>query len=222
MSDPTGCRPAGTTFPAPSSSKRNETGSSRQWSASAQAKGYARLNIADLASEAGISKSTFYKHFRDKESCFLDTYDTVTSLFVAETIKAFETEDLEWPAQLEFAIRVAFGYMAAHPLEAKVITVDVMIAGPAAMERYSAARRVLATIIDRGRSHEGSNTDVPPAMAGGVINGGALLIRHMLLSGEIDTLPQAGPDYLYWALAPYLGETEAKKWAERARRKLED
>lgn len=184
-------------------------------------KGYSQLSIADLARGAGISKSTFYKHFRDKEACFLETYDTVTGLFVTDTLTAYATDLPDWPEQFLLAVEMAFGYMADHPQEAKVSTVDVMIAGPVAMERYSAARRMLATNFDNGRSFEGVNSDVPVAMASAVISGGAQLIRRMLLTDRAAELPLVAPDYIRWGLTPYIGVAEANKWSEEARRRLQ-
>ena len=39
------------------------------------AKGYAAATVADLTREAGVSRTTFYELFEDKEACFLAAYD---------------------------------------------------------------------------------------------------------------------------------------------------
>ncbi|PKL38193.1 MAG: hypothetical protein CVV44_13585 [Spirochaetae bacterium HGW-Spirochaetae-1] len=42
-----------------------------------RSKGYDAININDIAEKAGISKGTFYKHFRDKENLFYECADKV-------------------------------------------------------------------------------------------------------------------------------------------------
>ena len=37
---------------------------------------YGATTIAHVVSHAGVSRKTFYEHFRDKEHCFLAMYDT--------------------------------------------------------------------------------------------------------------------------------------------------
>ena len=40
-------------------------------------RGVVATTISDLVARAGISRRTFYEHFRDKEDCLLATYDAV-------------------------------------------------------------------------------------------------------------------------------------------------
>jgi AcrR family transcriptional regulator len=39
------------------------------------AKGYAKTTIGDVCAAAGVSRSTFYEHFTDKEACYLACYE---------------------------------------------------------------------------------------------------------------------------------------------------
>src|SRR5258705_7100077 len=45
-------------------------------------KGYGATTVADLTREAGISRTTFYAMFEDKEACFLAAYDNVADALV--------------------------------------------------------------------------------------------------------------------------------------------
>ena len=38
-------------------------------------KGYSGATIDDIVRAAGVSKMTFYQHFRDKEDCFVAAYE---------------------------------------------------------------------------------------------------------------------------------------------------
>ncbi len=52
------------------------------------AKGYGRTSIADLVETAGVSRTTFYKYFADKEECFLATLDEIISAAIGVTASA--------------------------------------------------------------------------------------------------------------------------------------
>ena len=47
------------------------------------AKGYAATTVGDLTKEAGVSRTTFYELFEDKEACFLAAYDNAVEALVA-------------------------------------------------------------------------------------------------------------------------------------------
>ena len=41
-------------------------------------KGYGGATIDDIVRRAGVSKMTFYEHFRDKEDCFIAAYEAAS------------------------------------------------------------------------------------------------------------------------------------------------
>src|SRR3954452_23052879 len=46
------------------------------------AKGYAATTVADVVARAGVSRKTFYEHFRDREDCFLAAYDAAVDAVI--------------------------------------------------------------------------------------------------------------------------------------------
>src|SRR5260221_5405303 len=48
-------------------------------------KGYLATSVADVATVAGASRTTFYKHFGDKQECFLAAYDLAVEGILAAT-----------------------------------------------------------------------------------------------------------------------------------------
>jgi AcrR family transcriptional regulator len=101
------------------------------------ARGYAGTTVKEIAGLAGVSLSTFYEHFADKEQCFLAAYDQVADrLFeaiVAETRRATGP----WDA-LGDGIDAYFTWFAEHPSAGATFVVAVHTAGPAALERRGA------------------------------------------------------------------------------------
>lgn len=99
--------------------------------------GYAETTIADVVRYARTSRSVFYKHFADKEECFLETYRQMTGVRIGASLSA-AAEVEEWDAKLDAGIATYFRWMAEHP-EVAVTTV---------VEVHSAGRRALAARSD--------------------------------------------------------------------------
>src|SRR3954451_3272974 len=60
-------------------------------------KTYAGTTVADVVAGAGVSRKTFYEHFRDKEECFLAAFDAgVDTLLEAITAAQPQAQDDTW------------------------------------------------------------------------------------------------------------------------------
>ncbi len=95
--------------------------------------GYAETTLADVVRVARTSRSAFYKHFADKEECFLETYRQMTEARIGESLRA-AGDAAGWQEKLDAGIVAYFRWMAEHP-EVAITTV---------VEVHSAGRRVLA------------------------------------------------------------------------------
>ena len=51
-------------------------------------KGYGAVSVADVIARAGVSRKTFYVHFRDKLDCFLAAYDVGVEVLLATVREA--------------------------------------------------------------------------------------------------------------------------------------
>src|SRR5436305_4647797 len=56
-------------------------------------RGYAASTVADVIARAGVSRKTFYEHFRDKEGCFLAAYDVGVDLLLEAVASAGSEHD---------------------------------------------------------------------------------------------------------------------------------
>lgn len=57
------------------------------------------MTVGDLTKSAGVSRTTFYELFEDKEACFLAAYDAAVETLVRRVVRAYESEQ-GWPARL--------------------------------------------------------------------------------------------------------------------------
>lgn len=100
--------------------------------------GYADTTIADVVRVARTSRTVFYKHFADKEQCFLQTYQQMTGVRIDASLQA-AAEVAEWDGKLDAGIAAYFRWMAEHPEVAVTTVVEVHCAGRRALAARSRA-----------------------------------------------------------------------------------
>jgi len=101
-------------------------------------RGYAATTIGDVVRVARTSRTVFYRHFVDKEQCFLETYEEMTRSRIAASLAAAAAVE-GWRKKLEAGISAYFHWMAEHPEVAVTTVVEVHRAGRAALEARSRA-----------------------------------------------------------------------------------
>jgi AcrR family transcriptional regulator len=174
------------------------------------AKGYAATTVTDLTREAGISRTTFYELFADKEACFLAAYDDAVEGLVRRIVVAYEAEE-RWPDRARAGLATLLEVLAADPAQARLGLVDVAAAGPAAQRRFRAAVQRLTPFFDEGRDFAPGGRNLPAntsRMAAGAVVG---LISDDLVAGRADELPCLLSDLLFATLVGYLGPDAAAR-----------
>ncbi|HVY97266.1 MAG TPA: TetR/AcrR family transcriptional regulator [Solirubrobacterales bacterium] len=173
-------------------------------------KGYGPTTVADLTREAGISRTTFYELFDDKEACFLAAYDASVDRLVRRITAAYEAED-RWPDRARAGLETLLAALAADPAQARLALVDVAAAGPAAQRRYRAAVQRLTPLFDEGRDYAPGGRALPAnasRLAAGAVVG---LIADELVAGRGEQLPGLLSDLLFATLVAYLGPDAAAR-----------
>ncbi len=173
-------------------------------------KGYAATTIADLTKEAGISRTTFYQLFPDKEACFLAAYDNAVDVLVRRVSAAYEAQE-RWPDRARAGLMTLLEALAAEPAQARLALVDVASAGPAAQRRFRAAVQRLTPFFDEGRDFAPGGRTLPAnasRMAAGAVVG---LISDELIAGRTEQLPDLISDVLFATLLAYLGPEGAAR-----------
>jgi AcrR family transcriptional regulator len=111
--------------------------------------GYADATAEAIAREAGMSKATFYEHFGNKEDCIVALFDTATEVVLAAMRAAGEASRDATPELRVRAVIDAFlQALADFPDEAQTLLVEIVGAGPRALERRDRALDAVAQYID--------------------------------------------------------------------------
>jgi AcrR family transcriptional regulator len=127
--------------------------------------GYAEATAEAIAREAGMSKATFYEHFANKEDCIVALFDTATDMVLA-VMRAAADASRDEPGQVRVrALVTAFlQALADFPDEAQTLLVEIVGAGPRAMERRDRALDAVALYID-DFNREDAERGITPRLA---------------------------------------------------------
>ena len=98
-------------------------------------KGYARVAVADVIARAGVSRKTFYEHFENKEECFLAAYDFGVQVLLEAVDEVIAAAAPDWLAAASASTQRYLETLAANPNFARTFLVEVLAAGPRAIER---------------------------------------------------------------------------------------
>jgi len=146
-------------------------------------KGFAEMTVADVVARAGVSRRTFYEQFSDKLDCFLAAYEERSDELERVVAAAGA---LAGPGdRLRAGLTAYLEHMAANPTAARVLTIDIYGAGPAALE---ARERSRARFAEQYRAVS-DDSDVLRALVGGI----AELVQARLLAGQAASLPELVP-----------------------------
>jgi AcrR family transcriptional regulator len=125
------------------------------------AKGYASTTISDIVSRAGVSRTTFYQHFADKDACYLAAYELAVSVLLEEMGLAVAEQTVSWE-QLREAIRAFLGVLAEEPAYARAFLVEVLGSFPAAIERRNEVFATFGTFFGHLYDSAGEWPGKPP------------------------------------------------------------
>ncbi len=175
--------------------------------------GYKETSVADVIEEAGVSRTTFYKHFEDKHDCFLAAYELLIEQVFTEVIGNCNGSQ-SWLQRMEKGLETIVTLFALDPELARTAVVEVAAAGADARQLHWDAVARFTQYLEDGRKLS-AGRELPEnisLMSAGAVSG---LIFDELLAGRAAQLPAMLPDLLFAMLVPYIGPSAA---AEEMRR----
>ncbi len=160
--------------------------------------GYEATTVADLVELSGVSRSAFYRHFEDKQACFLAAIESLVqpSLDVVEA--GLDGERGADPERARAAFEALIERIVRQPAAAKMCFVEVYAAGApgvAVVDRTLDAFEALVTrLLEQTPGHEGMPRELVRALIGGVQK----VIHKRLYRGTEAELPELAPQLWDW------------------------
>ncbi|HEX7279470.1 MAG TPA: TetR/AcrR family transcriptional regulator [Solirubrobacterales bacterium] len=166
-------------------------------------KTYAATTITDIVGRARISRTTFYKQFKDKRACFDAAVDYCLEELRLAAAAAHSPSDPPADASRKASAAVVVA-LAERPGLAQLLTGDAIAVDPLVIERY---RKATIPALNALWSKEGqADTHTDPRLAFGQAQ---VLILNQVAAGEVEALPELLPEIVYLAVSPYAGHEEA-------------
>jgi AcrR family transcriptional regulator len=171
--------------------------------------GYHGTTIAHLTNEAGVSRGAFYEHFEGKEQCFLEMYD-LAGQWLCERVESTIALEDEWAEKLRAGAAELLRLLAANPVLARLVSIEVPQAGPAARQRQRARLARFADFLRGGRT---DRQKLPADLEEMLLGGAIMLIGRYVETDRTDQLPDLTAELVQCLLMPYVGRREAAQVA---------
>jgi AcrR family transcriptional regulator len=111
--------------------------------------GYADASAESISRAAGMSKATFYEHFANKEECILALFDQAYAVLLNRIVGAATAAGEDPVARMRDGMRAFLVVLEEYPNEAQTLLVEIIGAGPAAMQRRDEIMASFAKVLDR-------------------------------------------------------------------------
>jgi AcrR family transcriptional regulator len=111
-------------------------------------RGYLQTHVGDVLERSGASRRTFYRHFANREECFLAGYDAIVADLVRLLDEAgrasCDGENGVWDRPLRERLEAILRHFSQWPAHARVLLIEVSCAGPRGLERDERTHAALA------------------------------------------------------------------------------
>ena len=160
--------------------------------------GYADATAEAIAREAGMSKATFYQHFDNKEDCIVALFDAGALAVVEAMRRAGAEAAVGGPAGRVMAIvHTYLEALASFPDEAQTRLVEIIGAGPRAIERRDRVLAEFARAID-DVNREDADLGLAPRLASihdafAIVGAVVELASRQIRTGDPDEIREVEP-----------------------------
>jgi AcrR family transcriptional regulator len=167
-------------------------------------KGYVATTVADIIAGAGVSRTTFYQQFKDKEDCFLAAYRRGGEAQLRRVVEAIESADdpLE---RLKRNLRAYLGALVEYPACARAFLLESTAAGPRALaireELKGRYVELLRRLYQGFRDHSPELPELPVEVFRAAVAAVDDMVVRWLLEGEVAELGRLHPTAVYVELA---------------------
>ncbi|HUB74444.1 MAG TPA: TetR/AcrR family transcriptional regulator [Solirubrobacteraceae bacterium] len=161
--------------------------------------GYGAVTVSKVVARARVSPRSFYEHFKDKDECFLATYDAI-ALRSARRIGDAQVGMRDWRQRLALAFRTWTNGIAGQPKMARLALIEAFAGGPAALARMRRAEEMFEAMIACSFARAPDRLAVPPLLVKGIVAGVHRVARARLLAGRASELPDLAEELLEWML----------------------
>jgi AcrR family transcriptional regulator len=176
-------------------------------------RGYADVTVELIVKRARCSYKTYYKHFANKEDCFLSLFDDTVAHAERRVRERLGAEALAWPEQVALALRTYVELIVADPMISRAVIVEAPTFGPGIAERYERSSKALAPLFAPGRAFNPRASELPASLEEALSGSVFWSAYQHLIVGDAEALIDYLPVMTELVLRSYLGQAEAARIA---------
>ena len=177
--------------------------------------GYADTTLRELVALAGVSKSTFYDHFANKEDCFLSTFDEILGELGRRVGDAYRQPG-DFRQKLIAALGAFMTTAAEERAAAALAAVESLTLGPAGVAHRERGSVFFEGLIQQSFDHSPSSIPVSPTTVRAIVAGIRGIAYRRLRTGSESELPGLAEELVDWALGYQRREPDAVRRAMAA------
>ncbi len=180
-------------------------------------KGYRATSTVEVIERSGVSRKTFYKHFANKQECFLAAYDLLFAGGVRRVERAYREAE-GWPESVQAAIEALFAAAIENPGALRLTTVEIGALGPAGIERRERSVAQYERFITEAVQLAPGHGRISEASVRAIVGGLNRILHRRVSQGEHSKLLKLVPDLVRWATSYYPTPPALLRGSRRARR----
>jgi AcrR family transcriptional regulator len=176
-------------------------------------RGAANASVAHVVARSGVSRRTFYELFADREDCFLAAFDEAVAHASESVLDAYETQS-GWRERIRASLAALLQFLDDQPAMARLLVVEVLGAGPRALEHRTRVLEQVIVAMDRGRVEAKPGKpgkEPPPLAAEGVVGAVFSVIHTRILDERSEPLLGLTGALMGMIVLPYLGAVAAQR-----------
>ncbi|WP_103562858.1 TetR/AcrR family transcriptional regulator [Actinomadura rubteroloni] len=154
--------------------------------------GFGQLTVDAIIARAGVSRATFYMHFRNKDDVFLRACDDLAAR-TARRVAAARRDQPDALRRMTAGLGALLSHLAADPPAARTWMVESMAAGTEAAARRDAALGTLARLVAADLRELDPRHPDPDLTAETITGGVYQVLATRIRRGETAALPDLLP-----------------------------
>lgn len=174
--------------------------------------GYGSLTVGRIISVARISRTTFYRHFANKQEALEGAHQAIFERYFA-TVQAVCEVEQEWPVKVKAGIDATLEFAGAWPQQAQLLAAQLNSADRAMAPRVRVSQDQLVALLGEGRRQLAGAESLPPMTEQALIGALATILGRELFEegGGVARSASLGVELAELTLTPYLGSAGAAR-----------
>jgi AcrR family transcriptional regulator len=174
---------------------------------------YQEMSVADIVKEAGVTRESFYQHFRSKEDAFLAAQSAGLEASISVAAAKFFVGD-NWPERIWDGLEALLSFTAARPDLIYLDVIESPAVGSAALRRSFDNLMAYTLFIEDGYRQRRRGERLPRLCSEAVAASVLGMMRRMVYEDRSARMAEILPQSAYVILAPFIGPAAAMDFVE--------